>query len=355
MKRPDRVAIVGSGITGLCLGQALIHCGVDCRIFDKGRYPGGRMATFFNDGLAIDYGPKWFHTHDEFLESSLRQALVDVGAIVVEPSELPGEVRRRLPTDHSVTSWTIPGGMRALACRLAEPLELRQRHHIRRIERLNEGWRIHGTDESNGSLPFIFDAGATILTMPWPQVADLLRDSGITPATELRLPEITEEAYDRIHVGTFLIEGLSLKPASSGFVELSESTALSRIDRIERPGSPERHIVAAFAKPRWCRKHFDDAPESVMRDLLKEAESQLGETLQATPLRHHRWKFAKLTNPDAGNPHPLIFVDDPPLIVAGEAFGVSSNVSAGILSAQASAAMTFRLLTAGDSGRSGLA
>lgn len=349
------VAIVGSGITGLCIGRALHEFGAGCLIFDKGRYPGGRMASFVHDGIAIDYGPNWFHTRDEILDSDLRQALIDVGAITVDRSELPGDVISRLPAADSVTSWKIPGGLRSLASRLAEPLEIRQRHQVRRIERHGEGWRIHGTDESDGSRPFSFDAGSVILTMPWPQVLELLRESGITPAKDSLPPEVSEQCYDRIHVGTFLVERSPLSPSDSESVQCTNPAPLQRIDWVEPPGQSDRQIVTAFADPEWSRHHFDDAPESVMRDLVEALRLQFGKPLQASVLRHHRWKFARLADPQAGNPKPLVLSDEPPLIVAGEAFGVRSNSPAGLLSAQASAAMTFRLLTAGDSGRSGLA
>ena len=63
-----RIAIVGAGMAGLSCGQRLSRLGHEVRLFDKGRGPGGRMATRrMEDGgttLHFDHGAQYFAAKD---------------------------------------------------------------------------------------------------------------------------------------------------------------------------------------------------------------------------------------------------------------------------------------------------
>ena len=63
-----RIAIVGAGMAGMSCGQRLSRLGHEVRLFDKGRGPGGRMATRrMEDGgttLHFDHGAQYFSAKD---------------------------------------------------------------------------------------------------------------------------------------------------------------------------------------------------------------------------------------------------------------------------------------------------
>ena len=54
-----RVGIVGAGIAGLACAQRLSDHGIDVALFDKGKRPGGRLASVVvvgQSGFGIEYG-----------------------------------------------------------------------------------------------------------------------------------------------------------------------------------------------------------------------------------------------------------------------------------------------------------
>jgi predicted NAD/FAD-binding protein len=53
---PPRVAVIGAGIAGLSCARTLTDHAIDVVVFDKGRSPGGRMATRRADGFQFDHG-----------------------------------------------------------------------------------------------------------------------------------------------------------------------------------------------------------------------------------------------------------------------------------------------------------
>ena len=55
-----RVAIIGAGLAGLIAGRELFRGGADVIVFDKGRSPGGRLATRRIGGATLDHGAQFF-------------------------------------------------------------------------------------------------------------------------------------------------------------------------------------------------------------------------------------------------------------------------------------------------------
>ena len=67
-----RVGIVGAGMAGLACAQALAQSGAKVQLIDKGRGPGGRLATRRiawpedpNLVIGIDHGAQILHPRDE--------------------------------------------------------------------------------------------------------------------------------------------------------------------------------------------------------------------------------------------------------------------------------------------------
>lgn len=58
----DRVLIVGAGIAGLTVANALTHAGVENVVFEARDRMGGRLRTVDLDGVPVDLGASWIHT-----------------------------------------------------------------------------------------------------------------------------------------------------------------------------------------------------------------------------------------------------------------------------------------------------
>jgi predicted NAD/FAD-dependent oxidoreductase len=340
---PFPLAIVGSGITGLCLGNALLNSRREAVLIDKGRRPGGRMASFATGGVTVEVGPKWFHTPATGVQTAVSKALESIAAERVAPESLPASVRRKLPVNGGFLSWRIVGGLRRFTTHLAEPLDIRQSLHVRRLEKAANHWRLLGTDAGHDDAPFVIEASGVVLTMPWPQAIELLSASGIG------LPNGSSEAhadglYDRQYVAIFSCSAETVPLSHAGFLEGESGGVLSLA--MWRPSScPDSTIVlSVFAHPDWSRDHWDDDPNEVAERLSAAAQTLLGHKFETTTQRTHRWKYAQVADARNAFEAPLVLEADPPLIIAGDAFGVTASSPGGLLAAQESAALAFGIL-----------
>jgi len=58
----QRVIVIGAGISGLAVGNALTHAGVECLVLEARDRMGGRLHTVDVGGVPIDLGGSWIHT-----------------------------------------------------------------------------------------------------------------------------------------------------------------------------------------------------------------------------------------------------------------------------------------------------
>jgi len=70
-----RTIIIGAGIGGLAAGHFLKKAGLECRIFERARVPGGRIQALRRGDAVIDVGTQYFHT--SYVETL--EVLEDVG------------------------------------------------------------------------------------------------------------------------------------------------------------------------------------------------------------------------------------------------------------------------------------
>jgi phytoene desaturase len=61
-----RVAVIGSGFSGLSAASFLAKEGYDVTVFEKNSSPGGRARKFETDGYLFDMGPSWYWMPDVF-------------------------------------------------------------------------------------------------------------------------------------------------------------------------------------------------------------------------------------------------------------------------------------------------
>ena len=68
-----KVAIIGSGIGGICSAIRLKNQGFDVNVYEKNNYPGGKLSTFKLGDFRFDAGPSLFtmpHLVDELFTIS---------------------------------------------------------------------------------------------------------------------------------------------------------------------------------------------------------------------------------------------------------------------------------------------
>jgi polyamine oxidase len=60
----ERVLVVGAGIAGLTVANALTHAGVECVVLEARERIGGRLHTADVGGSPVDLGGSWIHMPD---------------------------------------------------------------------------------------------------------------------------------------------------------------------------------------------------------------------------------------------------------------------------------------------------
>lgn len=126
-----KIAVIGSGFSGLSAAACLAKEGFDVTVFEKNETPGGRARSFQSQGFTFDMGPSWYWMPDVF-EKYFR-------LFGKHPSDY--FTLRRLDPSYRIYYGAsdfidIPAGVEAL-CKLFDELEPGSSKHLLRF--LDEG------------------------------------------------------------------------------------------------------------------------------------------------------------------------------------------------------------------------
>jgi len=266
-----RIAVIGSGMTGLACATALLARGLRPLVLDKGRLAGGRVATRASrSGWQFDHGAQFV---------TARQA---------EFARLLAAMRadgRAAPWADGAAEqhWVGTPAMRSLIDYLAAGLDLRQAIEVTSIRAAGGTWQV---THAAGSERF----DRVVVTVPAPQAADLLG-----PDDPLR----------ETLAGVQLAPCLTLMTALDGdaprpFVtQSSPDRALAWIARdSSKPGRSEAMGTAwvAHAGPEWSAEHLAADREAIAEHMLPLLLDRIG--ARPGQVRHagaHRWRFARVT------------------------------------------------------------
>ena len=177
-----RIVVVGAGIAGLIAAQLLSKSGHDVVVVDKGRSPGGRIATRRIDDATLDHGAQFFTVRDSLFESHVSEWIAS--GVVTEwcrGFDTTAQNNDGYPRYRGVR------GMTDIAKHLAQGLDVRCNTLAFSIARgATSKWQLKIDDGS------VLDADAIIVTCPLPQAYALLVTAGI------ELPEsMLRTEYDR--------------------------------------------------------------------------------------------------------------------------------------------------------------
>jgi monoamine oxidase len=119
--RTDRVVVVGAGIAGLTVANALTTAGVECVVVEARERIGGRLHTVEVDGHVADLGGAWIHHPDgnvltDWVELASVPWIVDPTGTSFTGADL-GERRRLTPEELAHVGYAVfePVTQRALA------------------------------------------------------------------------------------------------------------------------------------------------------------------------------------------------------------------------------------------------
>lgn len=306
----DSCLIVGAGMSGLAAAGALRNASWHVTVLDKGRVPGGRMATRTFDDGRFDYGAQFFTLRDEAF-ATLARPWIEAGQAV------PWNEKR----------YRVPGGMRSIAEAMQEGLDVRLSERVARVRQTAGGWEAIADSGEK------FRAASLLLTPPVPQSLQLLA------ASQVELNEgdwalLEGASYWKCITVLARIDGQT-HAGADGFAAPERGPLQWVADNFAKgvsrlPGCLTIHATREFSEEYWERSASETA-EAV----LAAAGAYFDGRVRSYYL--HRWRYAE---PAVQLPVPFHSVGT--LVFAGDVFG-GPRIGGAAASGLAAAAHLLRL------------
>lgn len=264
------IIIIGAGITGLTCARRLFAAGRNVIVIDKGRGIGGRVATRRAGNLRFDHGAPHVRAQGDEFADVLRR--------------LSDENRAGPWADNAGEVWNVGiPGMSAIPKGMAAGLDVQLGTQVRAVVPNGLGWQVQCDDQQ-------LDAHHVVITVPAPQVADLLGPQ------HLLLAQIGDVEMS---------PGLTLMAAVSGDVpvvlsgEPSDPLALithdsSKPDRAKNGGSA---WVAQAGLAFSCAHLEDELPDIAERMLPMFCDRLNIAPDRVTHAVAHRWRHSRVAKP----------------------------------------------------------
>ncbi len=267
------VAVIGAGLAGAACARALVEAGHAVRLFDKGRGPGGRMATRRAltplGEVRFDHGAQYFTARDPSFRS------------VVEAWAAEGAAARWTDAEAALGAkeplWVGAPGMNAVVKAALSGLDVRFGDRVAQVlgEAGDYRLRLESGDEVGAF-------HAVIVATPAEQAPALLEE---------RAPAFARQAAAARSAPCWAVmavfeQRLEERPS----VIRSDQGAVAWAARdASKPGRADVESWVLHASPAWSRARLEDEPESV-------AEALMGAFGAPTPAWRtaHRWRFARV-------------------------------------------------------------
>jgi len=267
-----KIAIVGSGLSGLACADQLVAAGHSVRLFDKARGPGGRMSTRRVDTTAgqvsFDHGAQYFTARDPAFRQQVDHWQA-IGAAARWPAAGP-------------EAWVGVPAMNAPVRALAAGHDVAWSTRVERLARpADDGWHLQGEGEAMAG-PF----DALVLAIPAEQAAALLAPwdtdfHGIAtgavsaPCWTLMLAFAEPLGTDRLTIRDDAVIGWAARNS----------------DKTGRSG-PDAWVIQASAA--WSAEHLEDGQDHVAAALSTRFAGLLGISLpEPLVASAHRWRYAR--------------------------------------------------------------
>jgi predicted NAD/FAD-dependent oxidoreductase len=289
-----RVVIVGAGLSGLVAAHELQAAGADVAVIDKGRSPGGRLATRLIGGATLDHGAQFLTVRtpafQRRVDDWIGRGLLTVWSYGFGSAE-------------AHPRFVAPAGMNSLAKDLAVGLDVSSSTMAVAVRPRGSQWQVVLDD---GSVRL---ADRVVVTTPLPQASALLADAGIELDDRLKRTE-----YDRTIA---LLATLDRPPRidAPGGVQRPNDDVGFLADNVAK-GVSATPAITLHASAAWSETHWEHAAADVLASLVDLARPWLGD---ATTLEAHvqKWRYA---TPRTTWPDPFWESVDRGIVLAGDAF-----------------------------------
>ena len=303
----QRITVVGAGLAGLAAARALVDAGAAVLVLDRGRVPGGRLASRRIDERPVDLGASYLTAPegsrfagivDDWVARGLARPWTDAFRVADD--------ERMHGSSTGPIRYAAPAGLRSLAVDLATGLDVRQQAAVARVT-------ADGVELDEGEL---LASDAVVLAMPDPQARRLLEPAH--PLLDLlQRPEQWEPV-----IAVALRWPERAWPADLHGVFVNDSPTVGFIaDDGDRRGDGAP-VLVAHTTPALARRHLDD-PDTVVPEVVAAVRRILGIAVEPASTYAHRWTFAR---PAAAHDEP--FALDGGVGVAGDGWGGKPSAGA---------------------------
>lgn len=294
------VVVVGAGMAGIMAARIAHEAGLEVTVLDKGRAPGGRMATRRIDGARFDHGAQHFSVRSDSFRS-LVDDLAREG--IVREWFRSGSLTR--PERGVEARHAGVEGMRGIVTHLAAGLDVRTGITVERLR--YERGRV-----SVNAAGLTVAGRSVVLTPPVPQCVRLLDVSAIEPNEQL-VGALRAVTYDACLAVMAVLDRPSGLPDGHRAVN---GEIVAWIADNQHKGISAEPAVTIHGAPAFSETHLDAAPARWVADLVAAAgELVAPRVIGATG---HRWRYAQpRMTLDSG----CAVIEGPaPIVLAGEVF-----------------------------------
>jgi hypothetical protein len=283
------IAIIGAGLAGLTSARQLQDLGHTVVLYEKSRSTGGRLSTRETELGGFDHGAQYFTAVSEPFKKQI--AAWRRGGWV-EPWEgrlVSIKEGKITPAGRGQQRMVAVPGMHALADHLAENLDVRCEHLVRRIEPYGKQWVLAVQADP---VPISATAGpfdAVIIAMPADQAAALLEPA---PAFAKQATSAHMEPCWALMLG--FQQPLELD-YDAAWVSNSRLGWICRDS--SKPGRRAGEHWVGHASTDWSVEHLGDDPERAKDKLLKAFHEVTGSKVQPVYATVHRWRYAQSVKP----------------------------------------------------------
>ena len=241
-----RVVIIGAGVAGLMAAQSLVTSDHKVVVVDKGRSPGGRLATRRIDDATLDHGAQFFTVRESLFESHVSEWVAS--GVVTEWCRgftSPAQQSDGFPRYRGVR------GMTDIAKHLSHGLDVRCNTLAFSIARgATSKWQVNIDDGS------ALNADAIIVTCPLPQTYALL------VTADIELPDsMLRTEYDRTICLLAVLDQTSVVTNPGGLQNPDETFSFIADNAIK--GISSAAGLTMHANPQFSLDHWDDQLEEV--------------------------------------------------------------------------------------------